>query len=276
MHQVKAETQGTGAPILLFLAERFSAGNITLPEMHHVLASTAGDYGLQAPLGGSADQKGVVADSADSAEIVALHRSADGQVTTAVRWEKVGGESVRLSAVRTSTVHVEVDGAEETTTTTTTTTKIELDSISAVDPGEVEGVTWTDDLGRHRQGWGISSGVSDEAIIVATLHQIFRFDLETAQFTSYPQCDRRVGGAFTGVALGRGGLVYVARYDGLNVQLVATSSLLVLDTDAGTCARPYWDAAGTLLQLVRSMTVSADGLYLVIVTPMLSSLNPTP
>ena len=217
--------------------------------MHHVLASTAGGvYGLQAPLGGSA---GGVAGSADNAEIVALHRSADGQVTTTVRWEKDGGESVRLSAVRTFTVFADVDGAEKTTTT------IELDSISAVDPGAVEVVTWTDDLGRHRQGWGISSAVSDEAIIVATLHHIFRFDLETAKFKNFENCDRGVeGAAFTAVALGRGGVVYVARYDGLNVQLVATSSLLVLDTDAGTCAPPYWGAAGTLLQLVRTMTVS--------------------
>ena len=134
---------------------------------------------------------------------------------------------------------------------------------------QIQKVTYFDEYGRPQMGRGVSNAVTDEAVYVSTLDSIFKFDLVSSSFQTFPNCSASADATagtqrgFTAItARPSDGAVFIARYDGESVQRVSQSSVLLLDPLSGEC--PLMDWPATTVQLARSMTLSADEIYLLI------------
>jgi len=118
--------------------------------------------------------------------------------------------------------------------------------VAPMTPPSTSGVwlQYFDGDGRPQHSVGIAQAVTGTHIVVATLDTIVKYSLAARTFQTI-ECERGAEEAFTSLAAGPNGELYVAKYTGKNQLSQIAESVIMKISAEGACAVPAWDVAQT-------------------------------
>ena len=271
-HQVSHDSNVmVGSPMALLKVMDMDAGETDMPHMHGVMSHTvsngANSFKLFNSNGkGFSNSKNVPIQD-NSRLLIAMSKDK----RHAIYWEKAQPDPITGQIVNPDSysnlvaVTLESVGFFGTWIEKDVNDRIEAQSDFASVHGNMFPIAVThsyesNGILRFRPGWGISKAVADSGIYLATADRIIKYSIADQKF-SYLTCDRSEGEAFTSIAVGKDGDVFVSKYTGVDIAQVAQSKIIRISKN-GICGFPSWDVTQDF-QLVRSMSVSSDGLFLI-------------